>query len=716
MSNSIKEILKNIFGYNNFRPLQEEIINRTLTNQDSLVLMPTGGGKSICYQIPAIYRTGLTVVISPLLSLMKDQVQALKSNGVSAAYFNSSLSSREEQSVLEEAKDGKYDLLYMSPEKLLQIADTWLKEFPLNLIAIDEAHCISIWGHDFRPEYTKLKILRKQFSAIPFMALTATADPATREDIIDQLGLKNPKTFISSFNRKNISLDVRGQLPKKSKLREIVNFLREKPNESGIIYCLSRKSTEEVADFLEKQGFKVGCYHAGLPNSVREVVQDNFIHDNLQIIVATIAFGMGIDKSNIRWVIHYNLPKNLEGYYQEIGRAGRDGMEAETRLYYSLQDIILYNQFADNSAQSDLLKQKLQRMLQYSEAKTCRRRILLSYFGEIKEENCNNCDICLNPPTSFDGTIIAQKALSAIARVKENEGSNRIIQILKGSQNAEIFDKNYHQLKTYGVGKDISFNHWKEYIIQLLNLGLIQIDFRDNSHLKISDLGWRILKEKVNVELTEPIDREKKKSKGKKSRVDSSSLDVKSSESKSELWELLRLKRSEIANQESVPAYIIFSDQTLKHMVYDKPTTVNEFLDLPGVGNLKLGKYGEQFMQIIRQYKLKNEPKKVHTTLKTYFYLKEGKTPEEIADIRKLSLTTVFSHLVQLYLEDRDVDLYQFCTVTDILLVKKAYKHFEGNIEGLKQIFDYLKEEIPYTTIRIVLAIIEKETSSNMND
>ena len=383
----------------------------------------------------------------------------------------------------------------------------------IKLVAIDEAHCVSMWGHDFRPEYTQLKIFRKSLPNIPFIALTATADKSARIDIEEQLGLINPKLFISSFDRKNLSIDVRGQVPKRKKLQEIKRFVEQKKNESGIIYCLSRKNTEEVAEFLKEYGNSVAFYHAGMSSEERESVQTKFIYDDIKIIIATIAFGMGIDKSNIRWVIHYNLPKNLEGYYQEIGRAGRDGLPSETRLYYNMRDFVLYNQFADDGANSKMQKEKLRRMLQFAEAKSCRRKILLSYFGEHLIENCGNCDVCDNPPIDFEGTLLAQKALSGIARMKEMEGITMLINVLRGSNNAEVIAGGYNQLKTYGVGKNISFFDWRDYIIQLANQGLIEIMYSESSALKISPIGWKVLKGEQSVKLTRPINPEMKKKK-----------------------------------------------------------------------------------------------------------------------------------------------------------------------------------------------------------
>ena len=589
--------LKNVFGYDHFRPLQKEIINRTIDGKDSFVLMPTGGGKSICFQIPALVFDGITIVVSPLISLMKDQVQALKSNGIKADFFNSSISPQEENEVINKAVNGDLQLLYLSPEKLISVRNTWLKELNIKLVAIDEAHCVSMWGHDFRPEYTQLKVFRNSLPSVPFMALTATADKSARKDIEEQLGLTNSKLFISSFDRKNLSIAVRGQVQKKKKLQEIVNFIARRKNQSGIIYCLSRKNTEEVANYLKEYGHSVAFYHAGMTHEERERTQTDFINDDTKIIVATIAFGMGIDKSNVRFVIHYNLPKNLEGYYQEIGRAGRDGLPSETLLYYNMRDFVLYSQFADDGANAVMQKEKLNRMLQFAEAKSCRRKILLSYFGEHLTENCGNCDVCENPPKDFEGTILTQKALSGIARMKEKDGITMLINVLRGSNNADIHAKQYFNLKTYGIGKDVSFFDWRDYVIQIANQGLIEIMYAENSALKITPIGWEVLKGEKTIRLTTPVSSEDRKKTQKVVKIATGSAANK------DLFTALKKIRYAISKKEKMPAYIIFNDKSLKLMASELPVTKNEFLAISGVGMNKMEKYGEEFMNVIRRFK-----------------------------------------------------------------------------------------------------------------
>lgn len=701
MDRIIFEKLETVFGYKKFRPLQEEIIRRTISGKDSLVLMPTGGGKSMCFQIPALCLDGITLVVSPLISLMKDQVQALQSNGVSASFFNSSLSPLQEQEVIQQAISGQTKLLYLSPEKLISVQNTWLKELSVSLVAIDEAHCVSMWGHDFRTEYTQLKSFRKSLPNTPFIALTATADKATRLDIESQLGLRDSKLFISSFDRRNLSIDVRGNYSKKEKLNQIVAFIKDKPQESGIIYCLSRKNTEEISAHLNSCGIASRFYHAGMDAVARASVQTNFINDSSKIIVATIAFGMGIDKSNVRWVIHNSLPKNLEGYYQEIGRAGRDGLNAETLLFYSMRDVVLYRQFALDSANSEMQIDKLERMLQFAQAKSCRRKILLSYFGEFLPQDCGNCDACSNPPQNFDATLLAQKALSAVARVKESESLVMAVNVLRGSQNAKLYDKQYHLLKTYGIGKELSFNDWSDYFVQLTNVGALEIAYNESSALKITPFGWRILKDGAQIQLSKPLDKKSKTPKPKKESKKAKN---------SSLFENLRSLRTQLAKAENVPPYIIFSDKSLKDMQNLMPTNSTAFLEVSGVGKNKAHKYGPKFMEVIAQFKSVDTKVKKSTKMLSFELYASGLTVPEISLSRGLKDTTVLSHLVDAYTEGHHVDLASFITQAVLDEVKRALKACE-NPEGLKPIFEFLKEEVSYNDIRVALALLKPTRS-----
>ena len=601
------DILKKYFGYTEFRPQQKEIITNILNKKDTLVLMPTGGGKSLCYQIPALMMEGTAIVVSPLISLMKDQVEALQANGIAARALNSMNTDTDNTNVRMECLQGKVKLLYISPERLISETNYLLRDIKISLFAIDEAHCISQWGHDFRPEYTQLDILRKQFPRIPIVALTATADKITRQDIVKQLKMDEPEVFISSFDRPNLSLDVKKGYQQKEKIRIIKRFIEKHGNESGIIYCMSRKTTEKVAELLYDEGFDTAVYHAGLSNFEREQTQDDFINDRVQIVCATVAFGMGIDKSNVRWVIHYNLPKSIESFYQEIGRAGRDGMKSDTMLFYSLGDMIQLTKFAEESNQKEINIEKLNRMQQYAEADICRRRILLSYFGETMEHDCGNCDVCRNPPERFDGTIIIQKALSAIARTNQQIATGTLIEILRGNFTQEISEKEYDKIKTFGAGRDVPSRHWQNYLLQMLNMGYIEIAYNENNHLKITELGAKVLYGKQNAELVVIKEDEFSNKQHKKSTIVTSPVQIKKNaygnmENEDSLFETLRLLRLKLAEQEAIPPYIVMSDSTLQSLCDKKPKTLEDLDDISGFSEYKKKKYGRDFVNAINKY------------------------------------------------------------------------------------------------------------------
>lgn len=601
----LQQLLKKFFGYSEFRPLQAEIIQHILQKKDALVLMPTGGGKSICYQLPAIYLPGITLVISPLIALMKDQVEGLIANGIPAASLNSMMSDSEQQQVKQLCIQGKIKLLYISPERVKAEADWFLPRLDISLIAIDEAHCVSHWGHDFRPEYTQLAILKERFPNVPVIALTATADKVTRTDIIEQPRLNNPQVFISSFDRPNLSLTVRRGLNKKEKIKSIVHFIRQHRDQCGIIYCMKRSDTEMLVEELSLFQIKATAYHAGLSPQKREQAQNDFIHDRVDVVCATVAFGMGIDKSNIRWVIHFNMPGSIENYYQEIGRAGRDGAKSDTLLFYSMSDLIVLRQFAEESGQVEVNLEKLNRMQRYCETNVCRRRILLSYFGEEVEKDCGNCDVCKNPPLRFDGSILVQKALSAVVRTNQQIGVEMLIHILRGAARTELTEKGFHHIKTYGAGRDLSYMEWKEYIYQMIQLGFLEIDYAHANRLKVTALGTKVLYGKATAQLAKyiPPEPEKKKAKtgSEKKGFKAQPIRPIDSESVDEiLWDALKQLRKQLADRESRPAYHIFTDDSLEDMVAQKPITLGDFNLIRGVGQIKLEKYGRVFVSLIR--------------------------------------------------------------------------------------------------------------------
>ena len=698
--------LKTYFGYDSFRMNQQDIVETVLNKQDCLVIMPTGGGKSICFQLPALLFKGVTLVISPLIALMKDQVDGLSANGISASYFNSSQSNEEQSAIIDRVLSADLKLLYVAPESLAGLQNI-LNETYISCVAIDEAHCISSWGHDFRPSYQQLGFLKKTLPNTPFIALTATADKATRQDIVKQLHIENAQQFISSFDRQNIALEVRAA---NDRISQIIKFIKQRPNQSGIIYCLSRKTTEQLAKKLKTNKVSAEAYHAGLNFEKRSKVQESFVYDKTQIVCATVAFGMGIDKSNVRWVIHYNMPKNIEGYYQEIGRGGRDGLKAHALLFHSYADVIQLRNFASGASNEEVQIAKLDRMKQFSEATTCRRKILLSYFGELLGENCGNCDVCINPPQVFDGTIIAQKILSAVYRLQEKEAMGMIVDVLRGSQNAAVLAKGYQGVRTFGIGKDIAWKHWQHFIIQLINQGYCEIAFHKHNALQLTAFSNNVLFNGAKVALTKPIEITEIKAlvKEKKTRLKRTKKKAKPKIDAHNLFERLRLLRYKISQEEDIPAYLVFSDATLKEIERERPMSDDDFLKISGVGQRKMEVYGDEFIAEIISFmgsKL-NKPKKENTVLITYDLYKSGMSIEEISIERKLSITTIYSHIAKLFSKGKNINIFDFVSNSDVEAVRKAKVALDSPT-ALKPYFSYLNEELDYFKIRLALSVVD---------
>lgn len=704
-------ILKQYFGYDQFRPMQAEIITHVLDGKDTLVLMPTGGGKSICYQVPAMLKPGIGIVISPLIALMKDQVESLLTNGIPAAYLNSSQSTEEQVFIEEQCLNGNIKLLYISPEKLLSPgSQQFLKKLQINLFAIDEAHCISGWGHDFRTEYTQLHNLKSDYPTVPLIALTATADKLIRQDILDQLRLPHARVFSSSFDRKNLSLTVR---PGREKFTQLMDFLDVHPGEAGIVYCLSRNSCEELAEKLQRSDYKAGFYHAGMANRDRSKVQEAFLKDDIQIICATIAFGMGIDKSNVRWVVHYNLPKNMESYYQEIGRAGRDGLPADTVLFYSFRDIIAWREILTKTTGDDkrleLQLVRLERMQQYAEALLCRRKILLNYFSEHLSEDCQNCDICKNPRTRFDGTILAQKALSAVIRLNEAVNMGLLIDVLRGSKNAEILEKGYNAIKTYGAGADLKTNEWREYLQQMVNTGILEVAYQQKYALHKGVLSQKILNGSLQILLvkaeTTPI-AQLKPTEPKKS---------KTAQIQSQLLERLKKVRKALADSQNVPPYIIFNDNSLIEMATKRPGNKDQFAQISGVGAKKMELYGKAFLNEIKDFVLSQTQEgtkiKGSTYILTYELYQQGHTLEEIANLRSLNIVTIQSHIATLWEQDYDVDIYKFISPKEVQLIEQGIKTI-GDPNKAKEIFEYFQGNYDYFKIKLAAANVRKQLAA----
>ncbi|MDB5005405.1 MAG: recQ [Mucilaginibacter sp.] len=712
------QALQKYFGYSEFRHEQEAIIEHVLSGGDVMALMPTGGGKSLCYQLPAVLLNGLTIVISPLIALMKDQVDSLNVAGIPAAFLNSSQSPDEQSRIITKLNSNHIKLLYLAPERLFgsgnKLVD-FLRSLPVPVaqIAIDEAHCISHWGHDFRPEYLMLAGLKDHFPNIPVIALTATADKLTQKDILEKLNLKNPQIFISSFNRANITYRVN---PKRNSFDQLLDFLEDRKDESGIIYCLSRKSVEALAIDLKAQGYSAEAYHAGLDNALKAKNQEAFLRDDVKIIVATIAFGMGINKSNVRYVVHMDMPKNIEGYYQETGRAGRDALESSALLFYSPGDAIKLKSFVSidgDSEQTQIMLSKLNDMAKYCQLPTCRRKYLLNYFDEQAPDHCGSCDVCLSEITKFDGTLIAQKALSAVFRLKERFGSTYVIDFLRGSKNEKIREE-HKELKTYGVGKDLSKADWQRYLRELVALGYLQFTETEYPVLQLTTKSQAVLKGLEKVDL-----------------IATQTLEERHTEAlpfENDLLSILKNTRRDIALQENVPAYIIVSDATLMEIATYLPQSLDELRFISGFGDVKLARYGREFLEPVKAYaherglnsKIAQKSKKRERKAKTEristprasdtrrvsleLYQKD-KTIAEIAAERGLSVSTVESHLSH-FVQSGELDVSEMVLPDKMPAIQDAIESYGADrLAPLKEI---LGADFTYGEIKAVLGWINR--------
>jgi ATP-dependent DNA helicase RecQ len=703
------QALQKYFGYSAFRHSQETIIQQVLHKRDVMVLMPTGGGKSLCYQLPSVLLNGLTIVISPLIALMKDQVDSLNLNGIPAAYLNSSQNPNEQKEIAILLKNNQIKLLYIAPERLFGKDDrlmVFLKTLNVVQIAIDEAHCISQWGHDFRPEYLMLAGLKNEFQGVPVIALTATADKLTQKDILEKLNLHQPQVFISSFNRENITYRVHA---KQNSFGQLLHFLSQRKDDSGIIYCLSRKSTEAVAAELKDEGYAAEAYHAGLSNEIKARNQEAFLKDEVKIMVATIAFGMGINKSNVRYVVHIDLPKNIEGYYQETGRAGRDGLPSDALLLYSPGDAVKLKSFAmvdNNAEQSAIMLKKLDDMVAYCQLHACRRQYLMQYFDEPFPDSCGSCDYCLSEFTKFDGTLIAQKALSAVARLKERFGSTYVVDFLRGSKSVKIREE-HKELKTYGAGADISRPDWIRYFNELVARGYLRISDDGYHILKLTPKSDAVLKgiEKVELIAAQVFE---------EAEQEEITFDT-------DLMHLLRMQRQEIAMRENLPAYIILSDATLLEIATYLPQNMDELHLISGFGDVKLARYGRDFLNAINAYskehgliskmdqkakKRERKPKakteRVSDTFKaTYNLYREGKTIAEIATERGLSPTTIEGHLSN-FIQTGELDITEFVIAEKIPIIQNAVESYGD--EKLSPLKEILGDDYSYGEIKAVIA------------
>lgn len=715
------DAMRKYYGFSGFRPGQWEAISALLEGRDVVVLMPTGGGKSICFQLPALMMEGCCIIVSPLIALMNDQVAALRANGLPAGAVNSMRQEADNRATYEAAMRGELKMLYISPERLL-IDIAWISNaIKVSFVAVDEAHCISQWGHDFRPVYTDLIRIRHTWPDIAVMALTATADRLTRDDISGALGLRDPFRYVGSFDRPNLSLRVIQGSTQKERIRTVVGLAYRYSMDCGIVYCLSRKATEKMTEKLREEGLRVGCYHAGLPAEERERVQREFVNGRLQVICATIAFGMGIDKSNVRWVVHNNIPGNIESYYQEIGRAGRDGLPAETILFYSYGDIITRRNFVEESGQKDINSSKLDFMQRYAEASVCRRRILLSYFSEDMDHDCGNCDNCRNPRPKLDGTVLAQKALSAIVRVASSESLNVIIEILRGMTPRHIIERKYNMLPTYGVGKDLSVQEWNSYLLQMIQLGLIEVAYEDRFHLRPTQAGWKVLKGERKVELARyaaPVYGDFSSRRASRAPVEKP-VDTRSPQEI--LVDGLKALRADIAAEEKVADYMVFSDVTVKAIAERMPLLPTDLVGIEGLSLVRIAKYYKQILTKVREAKgLKRTlPKGLSDTVSGILF-RQGMDVDAIAAIRGMAPGTVTSHLTHLYAEGEEIDLWRIVPestyrTVSALIAEHADRVESESVGDIKALQPYLEQNFGiapdiYSKVRSLMRVLQPQS------